>query len=171
MRRYGCLLTEHPPGERPHAGSFPRRNRIISGLCKVTLVVEAAVGSGALITADCALAQGRDVMAVPGPIDSKVSSGTNRLVQQGATPALSLDDVLEAYGLVESAPALGIPADLSEAERRALETLMDGAEQIDAVSNRLRCDVAEALAVLTSLEIRGLVVQEAGKVFRRAPFQ
>ncbi len=171
VRRYGCLLTEHPPGERPHAGSFPRRNRIISGLCKATLVVEAAVGSGALITADCALAQGRDVMAVPGPIDSKVSSGTNRLVQQGATPALSLDDVLEAYGLVESAPALGIPADLSEAERRALETLMDGAEQIDAVSNRLRCDVAEALAVLTSLEIRGLVVQEAGKVFRRAPFQ
>ena len=134
-------------------------------------MVEAAVGSGALITADCALAQGREVMAVPGPIDSKVSSGTNNLVKQGATPVLSLEDVLEEYGLVESALELGIPADLTDTERRALETLMNGAEQIDAVSSRLRCDVAETLAVLTSLEIRGLVVQESGKVFRRAPFQ
>ncbi|MCZ6918286.1 MAG: DNA-processing protein DprA [Gemmatimonadetes bacterium] len=170
VRQHGCLVTEHPPGERPHAGSFPRRNRIISGLCRATLVVEAGAGSGALITADCALAQGHDVMAVPGPIDSAVSAGTNKLLQLGATPVLSLDDVLQEYGLVEAAPALSLPADLSDGERRALDALMDGAEQIDAVTSRLRCDVAEALAVLTSLEIRGLVVQESGKVFRRAPF-
>ena len=71
----GLLLTEFPPGERPHAGSFPRRNRLISGLARVTVVVEAAVGSGALITAGTALDQGREVMAVPGPITSPVSAG------------------------------------------------------------------------------------------------
>src|SRR5206468_12322798 len=67
MVAHGCLVTEHPPGERPHAGAFPRRNRLISGLAGVTVVIEAAPGSGALITADCALDQGRAVLAVPGP--------------------------------------------------------------------------------------------------------
>jgi DNA processing protein len=90
----GCLLTEFPPGERPSAGSFPRRNRLISGLARVTIVIEAGEGSGALITADAALAQGREVMAVPGPITSGVSAGTNRLIQMGAKPVLRLGDVL-----------------------------------------------------------------------------
>ena len=82
----GLLLTEFPPGERPHAGSFPQRNRLISGLAQATVVVEAAVGSGALITAGTALEQGREVLAVPGPITSAVSAGTNRLVRDGAAP-------------------------------------------------------------------------------------
>ncbi len=77
----GLLLTEFPPGEKPTAGSFPRRNRLISGLARVTVVVEAAEGSGALITAGTALDQGRDVMAVPGPITSPSSVGTNRLIR------------------------------------------------------------------------------------------
>ncbi len=166
----GCLLTEYPPGERPSAGSFPRRNRMISGLSKATIVVEARVGSGALITADCALAQGRDVLAVPGPITSGVSAGTNRLIQMGAKPVLELNDILEEYG-VSDVPDVSLPSDLSDAERRTLEALNDGAELVDDVTTRLACPAAEALAVLTSLEIRGLVAQEPGKVFRPAkPF-
>src|SRR5204862_6366190 len=99
MIAHGCLVTELPPGERPRAHTFPRRNRLISGLAGVTVVVEAAAGSGALITADCALDQGRAVLAVPGPITSPTSLGCNRLIQQGAKPALSAGDLLEELGL------------------------------------------------------------------------
>ena len=91
----GCLITELPPGERPHAGAFPRRNRLISGLAGVTVVVEAAPTSGALITADCALDQGRVALAVPGPITSPTSIGCNKLIQQGAKPVLTPGDILE----------------------------------------------------------------------------
>ena len=89
MVAHGCLVTELPPGERPHAHTFPRRNRLISGLAGVTVIVEAAPGAGALITADCGLDQGRSVLAVPGPITSPTSLGCNKLIQQGAKPALS----------------------------------------------------------------------------------
>src|SRR5881296_347728 len=99
MIAQGCLVTELAPGDRPHAGAFPQRNRLISGIARVTVVVEAAPGSGALITADRALDQGRSVLAVPGPITSPTSLGCNKLIQQGAKPALSAGDVLEELGL------------------------------------------------------------------------
>ena len=91
------MSSEFPPGERPTAGSFPRRNRLISGLCRVTVVVEAAAGSGALITANAALEQGREVMAVPGNISSPLSVGTNRLIRDGAEPLLEILDLLRHY--------------------------------------------------------------------------
>lgn len=163
----GCLLTEFPPGERPNAGSFPRRNRLISGLAKVTIVVEARGRSGALITADCALAQGKDVLAVPGPITSPISLGCNRLIQHGAKPALGLRDVLEEYGQTyEAAPAVALPTDLTAEERQILDILGLGIDQVDDVAHRFGKHTSDALAVLTSLEIRGLVSQEPGKVFR-----
>lgn len=166
----GCLLTEFPPGERPHAGSFPRRNRLISGLARCTLVIEAREKSGTLITVDCALAQGREPMAVPGPITSPMSIGCNRLIQQGAKPALCPQDVLEEYGLAAAdRPSMSLPNDLTHAERRALDLVAMGVEHVDDLARRLDEGVADALAVLTSLEIRGLVTQEPGKVFRRAP--
>ncbi len=162
----GCLLTEFPPGERPHAGSFPRRNRLISGLARVTLVVEARERSGALITADCALTQGHDVLAVPGPITSPVSVGCNRLIQLGAKPALGLRDVLEEYGIsLPQAASAALPTDLTAEERRVLDVLALGSEQVDEVAARLKQPAWDTLAVLTSLEIRGLVEQEPGKVF------
>jgi DNA processing protein len=165
----GCLLSEYPPGEKPHAGSFPRRNRLISGLSRVTIVVEAREKSGALITADCALTQGREVLAVPGPITSPLSLGCNRLIQLGAKPALGLRDVLEEYGrTVGDAPASTVPTDLTDAERGVLDILSTGVEHVDDVATRSGRPVAEALAILTSLEIRGLVMQEPGKVFRLA---
>lgn len=167
VRAEGCLLTEHPPGERPHAGSFPRRNRLISGLARVTLVVEARERSGALITAGTAAEQGRDVLAVPGPITSPISVGCNRLIQSGAKPALGLRDVLEEYGIkLPDVPGAALPTNLSDEERRVLDILALGSEQVDEVASRLGQPAAETLAVLTSLEIRGLVEQEPGKMFR-----
>jgi len=165
MAAEGCLVTEFPPGERPNAGSFQRRNRLISGLARATLVTEARERSGALITANCALAQGRDVLAVPGPITSPISRGCNRLIQEGAKPVLGLRDVLEEYGLGD-APAVTLPSDLSDAERRVLDVLILGVEHVDELAQRTSGSVADALAVLTSLEIRGLVSQAPGKVFR-----
>lgn len=165
--RDGCLLTEYPPGDRPNAGSFPRRNRLISGLARATVVVEARDGSGALITVDCALSQAREVLAVPGPITSPVSNGCNRLIQLGAKPALGLRDVLEECGMpVPDAPAVSLPSDLSTDERRVLDLLTLGSAHVDEIAGRTGIGSGEILAILTSLEIRGLVEQQAGKTFR-----
>ena len=173
----GCLVTELPPGERPHAGAFPRRNRLISGLAGVTVVVEAAPGSGALITADCALDQGRTVLAVPGPITSPTSLGCNRLIQQGAKPALSAGDILEELGLpgmVDAAerPATGgapperpLPPDLSELQRSLWETLRAEPKHVDALVATAGTDTSAVLTALTELEMRGVVKQQPGMVF------
>jgi DNA processing protein len=163
----GCLLTELPPGERPNAGSFPSRNRLISGLSRVTVVVEARKGSGALITADFALAQGRELMAVPGPITSGVSVGTNRLVQMGAKPVLDARDVLEEYGIDATIPQVSLPSDLSDGERRVLDLLDEGLGHIDELAARIDGGISTILPVITSLEIRGLVAQGPRMVFSR----
>ncbi len=169
MGEAGCLVTEFPPGERPNAGSFSRRNRLISALARVTVVVEARQKSGALVTAGCALEQGKDVLAVPGPITSPVSVGTNRLIQSGARPVLGLRDLLEAVGIAmsEDLPAVTLATGLSEGECRMLDLLSLGDEHVDVLATRLKADASEALAVLTSLEIRGLVEQRPGKTFSR----
>jgi DNA processing protein len=173
----GLLLTEFPPGERPHVGSFPRRNRLISGLCRVTVVVEAAAGSGALITAGCALDQGREVMAVPGNITSAVSVGTNRLIHDGAAPLLGPGDLLQHFSeLVPQSQASDVilsqlqplPPSLSAAEREL--ALILGARPLhpDELATRCRRPVGEVLGILCGLEIAGVVEQGPGRVFRRA---
>jgi DNA processing protein len=178
MAAAGCLVTELPPGERPHAGAFPRRNRLISGLAGVTVVVEAAPGSGALITADCALDQGRSVLAVPGPITSPTSLGCNRLIQQGAKPALSAGDILEELGLpgtgerTAERPATGetpaqrpLPPDLSDLQRSLWETLRAEPKHVDALVATAGTDTSAVLTALTELEMRGVVKQQPGMVF------
>ncbi|MCL2708612.1 MAG: DNA-processing protein DprA [Defluviitaleaceae bacterium] len=98
----GCVLSEYPPGTEPFQGNFPARNRIISGLCKVLLVVEAAKKSGTLITVGQANDQGRDIMAVPGSILNKFSEGTNQLIRDGAHTATCFEDVLDLLGIVRA---------------------------------------------------------------------
>ncbi len=183
----GCLITELPPGERPHAGAFPRRNRLISGLAGVAVVVEAAPGSGALITADCALDQGRVVLAVPGPITSPTSLGCNKLIQQGAKPALSAGDILEELGLPGVAdstvhgstaaqspghgPGVGRPArtspppDLSDLQRSLWDALAAEPRHVDALVATAGADTGAVLTALTELELRGVVQQRPGMVF------
>ena len=172
----GLLLTEFPPGEKPTAGSFPRRNRLISGLARVTVVVEAAEGSGALITAGTALDQGRDVMAVPGPITSPSSVGTNRLIRDGAEPLLSSDDLLahypeavrpaEGFASLPSAPR-ALPEGLGAVERAVAALL--GAEPLplDEIVGRSGRSPQDLLAALCALEIAGVVEQRPGQAFRR----
>jgi len=171
----GLLLTEFPPGERPQVGSFPRRNRLISGLSRVTLVVEAAAGSGALITAGCALDQGREVMAVPGNITSPVSVGTNRLIRDGAGPLLEPGDLLQHFPELGAPPAQStlaltirpLPDTLSSDERELAG--LCGAEPVhpDELASRSHRPIGEVLGLLCGLEIAGVVKQGPGRVFRR----
>jgi DNA processing protein len=172
----GLLLSEFPPGEKPTAGSFPRRNRLISGLARVTVVVEAAEGSGALITATTALEQGRDVMAVPGNITSACSVGANRLIRDGAEPLLDPADLLAHYPemprpaqLVPARPAVArpLPDDLAPQDYAIADLL--GAEPVplDDLVVRSGRTPQEVLAVLCGLEIAGVVDQQPGRRFRR----
>ena len=97
IAKRGAVITEYPPFERPHGYNFPKRNRIISGLCQGVLVVEGAAGSGSLITAKCAIEQGREIFALPGKINESNSEGPNELIKDGATVVLSADDILVEY--------------------------------------------------------------------------
>lgn len=171
----GLLLTEFPPGERPHAGSFPRRNRLISGLARATVVVEAAAGSGALITAECALEQGREVLAVPGPITSATSTGTNRLIRDGATPLLEPADLFQHYpdvadvppGTDWTAPPGPVAATLDAAARTVVQALGADLVHVDALAERLARPAGELLGSLCALELAGVVEQQPGGFFRR----
>jgi DNA processing protein len=176
VEQHGLLLSEFPPGERPHAGSFPRRNRLISGLARVTLVVEAAIGSGALITAESAINQGRDVLAVPGPITSPLSTGCNRLLRDGATPYLEPADLAQLYPDVvfpaeqphdQASGPKPLPESLSRAERTVADALRAEPMSVDALVGRVGGPVGQLLAVLCSLEVQGVVEQRAGRMFRR----
>jgi DNA processing protein len=173
----GLLLTEFPPGERPTAGSFPRRNRLISGLARVTVVVEAAEGSGALITAGTALDQGREVMVVPGNITSPSSVGANRLICDGATPLLCSDDLLEHYPEAlrpaedfakPPPPIKPLPEGLDAGDRAVADLLGVEPVMLDDLVGRSGRPAGELLAVLCALEIAGVVEQRPGRLFRRA---
>ena len=161
----GLVVSEYPPGIEPSPWRFPARNRIIAGLARATVVVEARKRSGALITADFALELGREVFATPGEITSALSAGTNDLLRQGATPLLSAEDVLEALGVEPTPPAL--PAGLSPESLEVLERLSDGARTLDELVRATERDPAGLAATLTELELAGLIAAADG-VYRRA---
>lgn len=161
----GLVLSELPPGTRGAAGAFPRRNRVIAALSRVTIVVEAGYRSGALITADHALDLGRSLAGVPGPIDSPQSAGVNQMLRDGAQVIVTIDDALGLAGLSPpEAPAP--PDDPSEAAIwRALEA---GALEMDALVAVTGLDARAILVALTALELRGMVEFRAdGSVGRR----
>jgi DNA processing protein len=157
----GLLLTEFPPGERPSVYTFPRRNRLISALARATVVVEAASGSGALITADAALEQGRDVLAVPGNITSHTSVGTNRLIRDGAIPVLDTADLLGLYP--EAGGRSGGTANGADGTIRTDKADEAGVSPNgDGATNRLTVEPAEADPSLSPTEQRILGVLGAG---------
>ncbi len=175
MVAHGCLVTEHPPGERPHTGSFSRRNRLISGLARAVVVVEAAAKSGALGTVNEAAGQGRHVLAVPGPITSPTSVGCNRLIQDGAKPALCAADILEEIGLGGGLRELGValstpaprvpPLDLTGLQLTLWHRMTTEPQHVDALVVATRTRPADVLGALTELELRGLVRQAPGMTF------
>jgi DNA processing protein len=160
----GLVVSEYEPGVEPAPWRFPARNRIIAGLSRATVVVEARERSGALITADFALEEGRDVLAVPGEITSGLSIGTNALLKLGAAPVTSASDVLELYGVVPAEPprpSLGPVADV------LLSRLQDSALTADELARSAGVDAGESAAALVELELSGRVTVEDG-VYRAA---
>lgn len=150
----GLLLTEQKPGDTGHGGTFPRRNRLIAALADVTVVVEAGQGSGALITADHALELNRTVACVPNAIDQPSSIGSNALLKMHAEPILAVDDVL-ALLRIDRSPATHVALDGDAA--RCWDALQHGARDIDAIAAAAQLRPREAAAVLSALEIDGLV--------------
>ena len=160
----GALITDYAPGTPPESGNFPPRNRIISGLSKAVIIVEAGEDSGALITADYAAEQGRDVFAVPGSIFQRSSRGTNKLIQQGAQPVLGAGDVLEELNLAlvtqYTQARLVFPAD--ETEQRLLACLSAEPLHVDEIGAQVEMPIAQVSSALALMELKGLVRQVGG---------
>lgn len=151
----GLLLSELEPADAAHGGSFPRRNRIIAALSAVTIVVEAGVKSGALITAACALELGRTLAAVPGPIDVPQTLGSNELLRDGAAVVTSMADAVALLGLTAPIRVAEMPQD--GPERRLWDALAMGAADLDTLCTRASLPAHQGMAALGELEVRGLV--------------
>jgi DNA processing protein len=150
----GLIVSEYAPGVEPAPWRFPARNRIIAGLAAATVVVEARERSGALITADLALEEGREVFAVPGEITSSLSKGTNALLRSGATPLTAAADVLELFGLESEAAAR------DAAEGRSILSHLPATA--DELARLTQLEPGPLAAALAELEVAGLVVQGEG---------
>jgi len=155
----GLVVSEYAPGVEPAPWRFPARNRIVAGLCGATVVVEARERSGALITADFALEEGREVFAVPGEITSALSAGSNALLRLGATPLTCAQDVLESFGLSALEPAA---PELGPAATAVRERVREGAVGADELARATGLGAGELAAILTELELAGKVSQEEG---------
>jgi DNA processing protein len=167
----GALITESEMAMEPMAGMFPARNRIISGLSRAVLVVEAADRSGALITASHAAEHGRPVMAVPGPVDSTASGGTNALIRKGAILVREVEDILEELEGVRSSPSLfrdaTPPPALDETQRRIWEFLADQPRHLDEIAQQLSLSVPALSGLLLTLEMKRVIRRLPGNRYER----
>jgi DNA processing protein len=172
----GCVISESPPLFKPLSGSFPQRNRIISGLSLGTIIIEAPERSGALITARLAMEQNREVFALPGRVDSRASRGCHLLINDGAKLVQTADDVIEELGpLGESIPrddvqtvrnpievSLNPEISLNEIEQKVLSAIDSEATPIDSVISRTGITAHQVLSTISVLEMRRLVRRLSG---------
>ncbi len=174
IEQQGAVISEYPPGTPPLAGHFPGRNRIISGLSRGTLIVEAAAGSGSLITVDFALEQGREVFAVPGPVNAPTGKGVNQLLKDGAHLVTEARDILDT--LWPQTPSRTVrQQELSFAETLSgnsldlYQRLGDAPLHVDELARKSGLTPMEVSAILLHLELQGGVQQLPGMRFVRAP--
>ncbi|NLP37912.1 MAG: DNA-protecting protein DprA [Firmicutes bacterium] len=164
--RQGAVISEFPLGTPPKPAHFPMRNRIISGLSRAVIVVEAAERSGALITADCALEQGRDVFAVPGSIKSPYSKGCHKLIKEGAAVAESADDILLELGREPVAKAEN-SGKISAQAAAVLASMEYEPVHFDTIVTACGLSAAELAVILTELELNGMIKKMAGNFYLR----
>lgn len=165
----GCLVSEYEPDFKATLYSFPQRNRLVAGLSKAALIIEAQEKSGTLITARMALDYNREVLAVPGNINSDFSKGTNKLIRNGATPVTSSDDILEALGfkIDDESKQASLFADALPEEKKVLKILSEPVVR-DELIRKMGLSTADANALLSVMEIKGLIREELGEI--RASF-
>lgn len=157
----GAVITDYPPGTKPEASNFPARNRIISGLSRAVVVVEAGIRSGALITASFAAEQGREVFAVPGTIYAHASKGANRLIQQGAHPLIDPQDILEILNLEliheQRSARTTLPEDATEAQ--LYQIIGNEALHVDEIMAKVQLPIEKVTSTLALMELKGIIRQ------------
>ena len=171
----GAVISEFPMGAKPDAGNFPRRNRIISGITLGTIVIETGTNGGAMITASTALDQNRELFAIPAPVNDRKPSGCNLLIREGkAKLTETIDDVLVELGprlkrILHDIPGKRPlpPPDLSLFEQKLFDVLGEDPVHIDLLAERAGLSISDALVHLLSLEFKGIIRQQRGKMFVR----
>lgn len=163
----GALMSEFPLNAGPEKWTFPRRNRIISGLSYGVVVIEAPEGSGALITVTNALEQGREVFAVPGNVKSRLSKGGHKLLREGACLVESAEDILSEFQLRHEQVELSFAPRLEGREGQFFELISGEPLDFDELCRRAQCPASEAASALTMMEMKGLVRQLPGRLFVR----
>ncbi len=171
----GAVISEYSPATKPHAGTFPQRNRLISGLSLAVLVIEAPDRSGSLITARLAGEQGRDVLALPGPVTSRASRGCNQLIRDGATLVQTIDDVLESLGPIRQPVQVnddtqirnGSELVLNEIERQVLDAIEPMSTPVDTVIQMTGLPAHRVAAIISVLEMRRFIRRLSGQYVSR----
>lgn len=161
----GAVISEYEPDMKAQKWSFPRRNRIISGISEAVVLIEANANSGALITAQYAASQGRTVYAVPGNINSHFSAGTNQLIRDGAVPLIAIEDLMNDIG-VEKPAITESYCKMSDEEKTVTGVLQKfGGMSVDEISHKINIRTSQTSGILTILEIKGVVFSTGGKFY------
>ena len=166
IKEKGLLISEYPLETPPKPFHFPNRNRIISGLSMGVVVAEAGLNSGSLITAECAADQGKEVFAVPANINTINGIGTNKLIQDGAIPIVVLDDLLTFFGIKRESGEDPANKMMGNDERRLVQIIKEYGEiSIDRLSRLGNMSVSQTSAIVTILEMKGILNASLGKIF------
>ncbi len=163
----GCIVSEFFPGTKPFAGNFPMRNRIISGLSDLVIVVEAGEKSGSLITAGLAAEQGKDVLAVPGMIFSEQSKGTNKLIRDGAYVFTDFKDLFQILNMEYAWQKTGKPTEVVGIERKICDIINDTPMHIDDIFERTNVDIKQLYEVLFELQLKDEVICISGNYYAK----